>query len=134
VDLFLRAWQRDWRCVVVPEAKVYHAVGMSNSQAQSSGEKVANRRYVAGRSNSAVVGLKYFTGAALFWPVAVQILPLFSNIAKLRWHIVSGELRALALTVSRLPTIWAFRRANASYARSKPGQQFFLQPEYGDGQ
>jgi hypothetical protein len=76
------------------------------------------------------VGLKYFTGAALFWPLAVQILPLLSNIAKLRWQIVAGEFHSLTLTIGRLPTIWTFRRANAQYSRAKPGQLFFLQPEY----
>ena len=130
VDIFLRAWQRNWRCVVVPEAKVYHAVGMSNNQVQASGQKIVNRRYVEGRSNMAVVGFKYFTGFSLFWPLAVQILPLFSNIVKLRWKTVLAEIRSAALTFRRWPEIRSFRRANAKYAQSKPGQLFFLQPEH----
>lgn len=32
VDLFLRIWQLGWKCVVVPEAKVYHAVNVTNEQ------------------------------------------------------------------------------------------------------
>ena len=132
VDLFVRAWQRNWRCVVVPEAKVYHAVGMSNNQMQSSGKTIVNRRYVEGRSNTAVVGLKYFTGAALFWPFAVQILPLLSNVAKMRWRVVLAEIRSLALTVRRLPEVRNFRRANADYNRARPGQLFFLQPNHNE--
>lgn len=130
VDIFLRAWQRNWRCVVVPEAKVYHAVGMSNNQVGSSGQKIGSRRYFEGRSNMTVVGLKYFTGTALFWPLAIQVLPLLSNIAKLRWRRVVGEFRSTARTLKRLPEIRGFRRANKKYAQLKPGQLFFLQPEY----
>jgi hypothetical protein len=42
VDLFVRAWQREWHCVTVPEAKVYHAVAGCQVAVDTVGQPLRN--------------------------------------------------------------------------------------------
>src|ERR1700724_947768 len=78
VELFLRAWQRGWRCVAVPGARVYHAGGMSTFQAGPPPSEVRFRRHVGGESNRAVICLKHFTGPSLLWAAVLLLAPLAS--------------------------------------------------------
>lgn len=130
-DLFLRAWQRGWKSVVVPEAKVYHAVNASNLQTLTSMQvTVSQRRYVSQRANLGVIALKYFSwralpGAALNWPAVV-----LNNLAKGRWGYLLRDAQVLVELARRLPAAWQFRRANSSYNHYFPGEQFFRVPEF----
>jgi len=132
-DLFLRAWQRGWKSVVVPEAKVYHAVNASNVQTLVSIQvTVSHRRYVSQRANLGVIALKYFSWralplAALNWPAVV-----LNNLAKGRWEFLMWDLQVLGELVRRLPAAWQFRKANTGYNHYFPGEQFFRVPEFSE--
>jgi GT2 family glycosyltransferase len=132
-DLFLRAWQHRWRCVVVPEAKVYHAVNASNLQTLTSIQiTVSERRYVSQRANLMIIALKYFSWralpmAALNWPAVV-----LNNLSKGRWHFLWRDLQVLREVARRFSVAWQFRRANASYNHYFPGEQFFRVPEFSE--
>jgi GT2 family glycosyltransferase len=130
VDLFLRAWQRGWRTVVEPAAKVYHAVGASDVQAGLPPGRARWRRRIAGESNRAVLCLKHFTGASLLWAAVVLLRPIAGNLLRLRLKAVRIHLAALRLTARRLPAVRRFRRANRRLAGTRPGQAFFTAAEF----
>jgi len=125
-DLFLRAWQRGWKCITVPGARIHHAVNASNDNILPSlGTKVAFRRYVSQRANMLVIALKYFRWpalalAAVQWPVVLLI-----NLLSGRWSHVWGDFCWLSEMVRRWPAAWAFRRANHSWNCRYPGERFF---------
>jgi len=49
VDLSIRLWQRGWKTVTVPDAKVFHAVNASNLHTLvAAQETVSRRRYISG--------------------------------------------------------------------------------------
>jgi GT2 family glycosyltransferase len=129
IDLFIRVWQRGWECVSVPEAKVYHAVGVSSGKTLNNGQRVAPRRYISGRSNLAVIALKYYSGWALSLAGASLFVPLAGDVIRLRWQKLWLDLRAVALTYKRMGAIRRFRRANKTWSKVKPGLQFFLQKD-----
>lgn len=131
VDFFLRAWQRGWRVVNVPGARLHHAVNASNGQVLgAAGVTVSQRRYLAQRCNMAVIALKTFSwpalGLALLqWPVVVA-----NNLLNGRWRLLAGDLRFPAELLRRFPEAWAFRRANAPYNHRSPGERFFADPRF----
>jgi len=130
VDLFVRAWQRGWKCVTVPNAKVYHAVGAATAQKNPSGRPNSELRYSSGRSNLAAIAIKYFSvfpmllgaGAAVFAPLAIHF---FEG----KWHYCKLDWAAIEETRRRLAALLKFRRDNRDLRRAKPGEQFFLDPE-----
>ena len=135
IDLFIRAWQRGWQCVTVPEAKVYHAVGMSNPGATNvPGAKkpgAGRRRYISNRYGKTVIAWKLYSPAAALWMgLAVWLVMFANNTLKLRWRIAAWDLAALAQCLQRLPAIAEFRRTNRALNRAHPGEQFFLVPEF----
>src|ERR1041384_2450596 len=86
VDLFIRAWQRDWHCVTVPEAKVYHAIGASNElRLVSVGENVSTRRYISHCSSVFIIGLKYFSLPAMLLGLVNWGIRFWGNLLRLRW-------------------------------------------------
>ena len=129
IDLFIRAWQRNWYCVTVPEAKVYHAVNAANSKKVEDGRTVQPLRYAAGRSNLAVIGFKYYSGASLAIPCLNLLLPLITDISKLRLEKLKLDLLAILMTMKRVRVVLKFRRRNRPYAKLRPGAHFFLQRE-----
>jgi GT2 family glycosyltransferase len=129
IDLFLRAWQRGWHCVTVPEAKVYHAVNASNSKELEKGRRVFPKRYIANRSNLAVIGLKYYSGPERLLAWCGLLVPLVGDILKFRGKKLSMDLQAIAATFRRLGDVRAFRQRNRQWSAGKPGQQFFLQKD-----
>jgi hypothetical protein len=119
VDFFLRAWQRGWKCVTVPSARVFHAVGASNQQLIGRRrEKVSRRRYISHRSNVIVIALGVFN-----WGASLLI-----NVLLLRWSAVWLDFLVVGDVAQRLPEIAAFRRRNKRWNRSMPGERFFLDP------
>jgi len=129
VDLFLRVWQRGWHCVTVPEAKVYHAVNASNTKVHKDGHQVFPRRYVANRSNMAIICLKYFSGASLLLAGSALLVPLIGDVLKFRWSKLSLDLKSISLTLRRLDDVRSFRQHNRKWIDAKPGYQFFLQKD-----
>lgn len=129
VDLFIRAWQRGWHCVTVPEAKVYHAVNASNAKTLEHGRPVQPRRYIANRSNLAVIGLKYYSGVKLLLAGVNLLGPVMSDLVKLRWRKMSLDLHSIFLTIHRIGAVRLFRQDNRHWAKAKPGYKFFLQED-----
>jgi GT2 family glycosyltransferase len=135
IDLFIRAWQRGWRCVAVPEAKVYHAVGMSNPGATNvAGAKkpgAGRRRYISNRYGKTVIAWKLFSPFAALWMGwAIWLVMFANNTLKLRWRIAAWDIQALAQCLKRLPAIWAFRRSNRLHNVKNPGERFFTDPGF----
>ena len=129
IDLFVRAWQRGWHCVTVPEAKVYHAVNASNVKTLSSGQKVLPRRYIANRSNLAVIGLKYYSGLSLALAWSPLVVPLAMDLVKFRWNKLALDWKSLRFTIQRMKDVRAYRQRNREWINAKPGDRFFLQEE-----
>jgi GT2 family glycosyltransferase len=131
VDFFLRAWQAGWRCVTVPEAKVYHAVNVSNEKVISDGgERVSRRRYISGRSSLPILGVKYFSPRyavvpALLWAAATARHAATLNVTKAWWDLLAGRE-----AVQRLVPALASRRANRAALGTRPGEAFFRDPEF----
>ena len=130
-DLFLRVWQREWRCVTVPAARVFHDVGASNAQHLSALRlTVGKRRYISTFASKAILGVKYFGFPACLLPVAGYAVRLGSNLVKCRPVRVGWDLRVLAEILRRLPSALGFRRRNAAWNRRKPGEGFFRDPGF----
>ena len=129
VDLFLRAWQRDWTCVSVPDAHVYHDVGASNEQAVAA-QPVSRRRYISHRSNVIVIAFKYFSPLASTLGALNWVATLITNILLRRWSAVRMDLRVVGEVARRLPAVIAFRRRSRALNRAKPGERFFLDPKF----
>jgi len=131
LDLFLRAWQRNWRCVVEPAARVYHAINAANGNIlPDTGKPVARRRYIGQRANLPIIAIKYFSWtrilpALLQWPVA-----FLNNLTAGRWQAVISDLSIPAEILRRLPAAWQFRRANSPYNCRFPGESFFDDPRF----
>ncbi len=129
IDLFLRAWQRGWSCVTVPDARVFHAVGSANAQIVG-GESVSRRRYVSHRSNVVVIPFKYFSPVATIVGALNWLATLLANGLRLRVRSIVLDFAVLRDVARRLPEVRAFRRRNRSWNRLKPGERFFLDPRY----
>jgi GT2 family glycosyltransferase len=129
IDLFLRAWQRGWSCVTVPNARVFHAVGSANTQIVG-GESVSRRRYISHRSNVVVIPFKYFSPPSTVVGALNWLATLFANALRLRARSIVLDFAVLRDVARRLPEVRAFRRRNRSWNRLKPGERFFLDARY----
>jgi GT2 family glycosyltransferase len=118
INLFIRAWQRGWKAVQVPGAKVFHAVNASSAQMLTRlNLSVSRRRYVSRRANLTAIAIKYFSWravalAALVWPAVV-----LNNLVRLWGSCLRGDWEVLRELWRRWPWLLAF----------SPGQ-FRLQP------
>jgi GT2 family glycosyltransferase len=133
VDLFLRVWQWGGLCVSVPEARVYHAVGASNSQQIAAIDTpVRRRRAISGMASTAVIGLKYFTGVSFVYPWLFPGLCIAKDLLRLRWSRACLGLQAAREVARRLPAALRFRAAWSRYNRARPGQDFFRTSEFNE--
>jgi GT2 family glycosyltransferase len=131
VDFYLRAWQRGWKCVTVPSARVFHAVGASNRQVIGRRRQpVSRRRYISHRSNVVVIAFKYFSPAVTVLGVLNWGASLLVNVLLLRWRTVWLDLLVVGDVARRLPEVAAFRRQNRQCNRDRPGERFFLEPQF----
>jgi GT2 family glycosyltransferase len=129
IDLFLRAWQHDWRCATVPSAHVFHAVGASNGQVVAA-QPASRRRYVSHRSNVMVIAFKYFSPAVACVGLLNWIAALLVNVLLLRWRAARLDMVVLGAVARRLPGVLAFRRRSRRWNRAMPGERFFLDPQF----
>jgi len=129
IDLFLRAWQQGWRCVTVPSARVFHAVGASNDQVVAA-QPASRRRYVSHRSNVIVIALKYFSPAVAGVGALNWLASLCVNVALGRWGAVRLDMLVVREVARRLPAVLAFRRRSRPWNRAMPGERFFLDPRF----
>jgi GT2 family glycosyltransferase len=131
VDLFLRAWQHGWKCVSVPAARVFHAVGASNQQLIGRRRQpVSRRRYISHRSNVVVIAFKYFSPPFAVLGVLNWAASLLVNVLLLRWRTVWLDVLVVGDVARRLPEVAAFRAQNRHWNRDKPGEKFFLEPQF----
>jgi GT2 family glycosyltransferase len=130
-DLCIRAWQRGWRCVTVPEARVFHAVGMSNAKVLSAVRTtVGRRRYVSGASNCIIVAAKYFRWRSVLLAVLARLDRFLRNSVKFRFKLALLDLESLWLSINRFPQALQFRRSNRAWSSNRPGEGFFLDPAF----
>lgn len=131
MDLGIRAWQRGWRIVTVPAAKVFHAVGASDTQKlTATKDTVSQRRYLSNRSSLAIMALKTFSLAALPVSVLSWWSGALNNLRRGRWRRFGLDFLAAREVVRRAPAAWCFRRANADHNRRMPGERFFIAPVF----
>jgi GT2 family glycosyltransferase len=131
VDLFIRVWQLGWRCVSVPGAHVYHAVGASNAQQITTiHTPVKRRRMISGLASIPVIGLKYFTREALVYPVLFPALTVLKEAVRLRPRRAWLALLAAREALARSRAALRFRARWARHNRQRPGQEFFRCPEF----
>ena len=131
IDLFIRAWQRDWRCVTLPEAKVFHAVGASDTQFLTGvRQSVRRRRYVSRYASNVMIPVKYFSAASALVAAAGWLVRFTNNVLRLRFTMAVQDLEVLAQVWVRLPAALRFRAANARFNRTRPGQRFFSWPGF----
>lgn len=131
IDLFVRVWQREWKCVTVPRAKVYHAVGMSNVQANGAPKMGAwARRYVSSRLGKALIPMKYFSAANQWMGWGNYFVTFLNNLLKLRFEMFKLDVMVLRDILDRYPKTRAARRANQDWNHRFPGERFFLAPEF----
>jgi GT2 family glycosyltransferase len=131
IDFFLRLWQRNWKCVTAPSARVFHAVGASNEQVVGAGRQpVSRRRYISHRSNVIVIAFKYFSPFASALGALNWLATLVSNVLRLRWSAARLDLEVVGDVARRLPSVLAFRRRSRRWNRSMPGERFFLDPQF----
>jgi len=116
-DLCWRAWRRGWRTEHVPEAVLYHKVGMSGDEYQHLIRGVAAgvvpktwfKRRVSYHTNLVRFALK-----CLPPPVAARLV--VHLLTRAAWHLTHGNPKlavaialALATNARRLPSTWAAR-------------------------
>lgn len=131
MDLALRLWQHEWWSLVVPEARVGHAVGASNNQSIDGGkQKVSRKRYIEGSSNVPAIAVKTFTGFALLLPFVSLGGRFLINLVRLRWRNAYWDLLVFTKVFQRLPALLQFRHLNSAWNRRKPGQSFFTEPQF----
>lgn len=129
VDLFLRAWQRGWKCVAVPEARVYHAVGSSNAQ-QAGAQPVSERRYRSNRASRTLVPLKYFSARARWLGWANLTANLANNLLKGRFASLRRDVEVFRHIRAARPAAEALRARNAEWNERRPGEGFFYDPAF----
>jgi GT2 family glycosyltransferase len=131
IDIFIRAWQRDWTCITVPAAHTFHAIGASNKQVIGPRrETVSRRRYIAQRANVSIVAFKYFSPAVATVGLLNWLAGILVNVVLLRWRRIWLDLCVAADFARRLPKVLAFRKQNRSWNRAKPGEGYFLDPQF----
>jgi GT2 family glycosyltransferase len=130
VDFCIRTWQRGWKSVSVPSAKVFHAVGMSNIHTTGTKVKASKRRYVSGLLSRYVIVWKYFSFSSLWMAFGIFSVVFANNLVKGRFKTVTWDLIAVGSFIARFGPTHDFRRSNKEYNRSKPGERFFTSPEF----
>ncbi len=131
IDFFLRAWQRDWLCVTVPAAHVFHRVGASNEQLVGARETpVSRRRYISNRASATIVAFKYFSLPLTVLGALNWLAVLLGHTLLLQRRVVWLDLLVVGDVVRRMPQVVAFRRQNRSWNRINPGERFFLDPRF----
>lgn len=131
VDLFIRVWQLGQRCVSVPEARVYHAVGASNQQQIATlNTPVKRKRHISGLANIAVIGMKYFNSWARFYCFLYPLFITMKEALRLRPRKTWLSVLAAVEVAGRYAAVHRFRARWSKINRARPGQKFFLAPEF----
>ncbi len=109
-DLCWRAWRRGWRTVYVPDAVLYHKVGMSGDEYQHLIRGVAPgrvpkfwfRRRVSYHTNLVRFAIKCL-------PAGTAVRLMLHLIARAGWHVTKRNHKiALAIALAFLNNVWRF--------------------------
>jgi GT2 family glycosyltransferase len=131
IDFFLRAWQRDWICVTVPSAHVYHAVGASNEQVIGArSQRVSRLRYISHRSNVITIAFKSFSPSVALLGVVNWTAMLTLNVLLLRWRTAWLDMLVVGQLMQRMPAIAAYRRRNRKWNQARPGERYFFDQRF----
>lgn len=131
LDLFLRAWREGWKCVSVPEARVYHAVNVSNGKSIQGGKlNVGKRRYISGCSSQLITSVKYFPAHWVAYHFCVYLAWSLYHLCSFRIEQFTWEMLALKEFALRLPSASAYRSATRAIRLQKPAQKFFSEPAF----
>ncbi|MFM7109726.1 MAG: glycosyltransferase family 2 protein [Planctomycetota bacterium] len=134
VDLFIRVWQLGQRCVSVPEARVYHAVGASNQQQIATlNTPVKRKRHISGLANIAVIGMKYFNSWASFYCFLYPLFVIIKEAVRLRPRQTWLSVLAAIEVAGRYSAVRQFRAVWSRENTKRPGQGFFTAPEFALG-
>ncbi len=130
-DLAMRLWQRGWLTVAVPESKVYHAVGASNSKVIPKGKVVVGKkRYIHSRSNRIVVCWKMFSASYCWLALVPWLETTLKNALKLRLRRVVWDFAVLALTARRLPMVVRYRRLHRKINFQRRGELYYREKQF----
>jgi GT2 family glycosyltransferase len=127
LDLGIRLWQRGWRTVAVPDAKVYHAVNVSNAKTVG-GVVVGRRRYESSRASVLVIAVKYLPVPRIVWTIALWMAAVIRRVLVGRWRMVWWDVCAWRQFLRRAPAALAYRRTHRALNRARPVMSFFRAP------
>lgn len=126
VDLFIRIWQCGQKCVSVPEARVYHAVGASNNHHIAAlNTPVKKRRHISGLANISIIGIKYFTGWTRLYALLYPFLSILKEAIRFRPFMMVLSCLAAFEVFQRYSNANRFRKLWSFHNRLRPGQFFF---------
>lgn len=128
-DLGIRLWQRGWRTVQVPRARVFHAVGASNTQhvGPAGATPVSQRRYVSAKASLAMIAVKYYSAPSALVPVGMWLARTAGALLRRRTGAVALEAQVAREVAHRLPAALRWRRLHRDDIRRAPGERFFQQ-------
>lgn len=130
-DISVRLWQHGWRCRIEPRAVVYHAVGATNQHVLTRQKtSVGQKRYSCALSNQVVIAMKTFTGPARLAAPALLADRMLRNLLMRRFYLLPLDVKAIELTLRRLPDVLRYRRENRTWNERRPGQAFFADPQF----
>jgi GT2 family glycosyltransferase len=128
IDLFIRAWQLGWECITVPSAKVYHAVGASNSKTiNRSRVRVSRRRYTANCANFLILSVKHFTTAWILLHGGIYATYALYSLIRLRFDRVVGQVLGIREFIARLPMALKYRKSKSTLIMAHPAHKLFEQ-------
>jgi len=131
LDIFIRAWRAGWKCVSAPEAKVYHAVNVSNAKSIENGRlNVGKRRYISGCSSQLITSIKYFPAHWVAYHLMIYLIWSCYHLCSLRIKQFTWEILAVREFAMRFPQAWKYRKDTCEIRRLKPGQTFFYEPAF----
>jgi GT2 family glycosyltransferase len=131
VDFFLRSWREGLSCISVPNAKVYHAVNVSNVKLiPGIRTLVGKRRYISGKSSLLVMAIKHCAvwHAALLFLIFLSLLIvqlITFNFKKFWWSLLAARE-----FLKRFTRAWNYRRSLGSHVQW--GHQFFTAKKFQD--
>ena len=131
VDLFIRIWQLGYKCVSVPEAHVFHAVGASNLQTiPATNTPVRRRRFISGQASVAIIGIKYFTGWMKIYSFLFPFMCVMKEIVRLRLRFIWLNILVALEFFQRIGPANRFRNEWLRNKKVRSGQLFFVDPHF----